>query len=76
MDEKTRRDEETKLLATIAEALPQLEGLWQNVEGAWDYEDSIYRFYHQSFKVYSIQHLTEQIMTALKALLPDRLLDA
>ena len=35
----------------------------------------MYRFYHQSFKVYSIQHLTEQIATTLKGLLPDHLLD-
>jgi hypothetical protein len=36
------------------------------------YEDPIYRFYHQSFKVYSIQSQTIEIVEKLKALLPDR----
>jgi hypothetical protein len=35
-------------------------------------EDGIYRFYHQSFKVYYLQALTEAICTALASLLPDR----
>ena len=70
MDEKTRRDEETRLLAAIADALPQLEGLWQNVEGVWNYEDSIYRFYHQSFKVFRLQDEITQVVEALRGLAP------
>ncbi len=34
-------------------------------------EDGIYRFYHQSFKVYHLQHATEEICKALQDLLPD-----
>jgi hypothetical protein len=70
MDEKTRRDEEVKLLAAIAQALPQLERLWQRVEDFWVYEDSIYRFYHQSFKVYGLQRQITEMVEALRALAP------
>ena len=38
----------------------------------WGYEDAIYRFYHQSFKVFFLQASTEQIVTALQSLLPDQ----
>jgi hypothetical protein len=38
----------------------------------WCYEDPIYRFYHQSFKVYDLQQITEEIVRALRAVLPDR----
>ncbi|PYQ31944.1 MAG: hypothetical protein DMF56_02265 [Acidobacteria bacterium] len=33
-------------------------------------EDSVYRFYHQSFKVFGIQQLTLSIRDALRDLLP------
>jgi hypothetical protein len=32
----------------------------------------IYRFYHQSFKVYALQELTLEIVAALRSLAPDR----
>ena len=35
-------------------------------------EDAVYRFYHQSFKVYSTQSATPQTVGLLKSLLPDR----
>ncbi len=34
--------------------------------------DAIYRFYHQSFKVYALQELTLEIVAALRALAPNR----
>lgn len=34
-------------------------------------EHDVYRYYHQSFKVYAIQSLTLAILTALQQLLPD-----
>jgi hypothetical protein len=37
----------------------------------WEYEDYVYRFYHQSFKVFGVQSLTLEIVTALRALLPE-----
>ena len=75
MIEERRVLEET-LLRNIKAQMPDLRTLLEECDDHWGSEDLVYRFYHQSFKVYSIQHLTEQIMTALRALLPDRLLDA
>jgi len=61
-----------RLLQNIKERVPQLEELLVQVEGHWGLEDGVYRFYHQSFKVYGLQSLTERICKALKELLPDR----
>ena len=61
-----------KLLQNIKAQLPQLEELLAEVEDHWGMEDLIYRFYHQSFKVYGLQSLTERMCTAFQALLPDR----
>src|SRR5262249_17821940 len=36
-----------------------------------DAEDLVYRFYHQSFKVYYAQDCTQRIVAALRELLPD-----
>jgi hypothetical protein len=36
----------------------------------WGYEDPIYRFYHQSFKVYGLQDQTVKIVQALQGLAP------
>ena len=38
----------------------------------WEYEDSIYRFYHQSFKVYNVQQLTQDIVKVLRKLSPNQ----
>lgn len=61
-----------KLLRNIKQQLPKLEELLARVEGHWGMEDGFYRFYHQSFKVYHLQHETEEIRQALRDLLPDR----
>jgi hypothetical protein len=74
MIEERRVLEET-LLRNMKAQMPDLRALLKECDGHWGSEDLVYRFYHQSFKVYSMQHLTEQIVTALKGLLPDRLLD-
>jgi hypothetical protein len=65
-----RRQEETKLLAAIKDALPRLEQLWQQSNSHWGYEDPVYRFYHQSFKVFGLQSQTAEIVSALQALTP------
>ncbi len=61
-----------KLLQNIKQRLPELEKLLAEAEDHWGMEDGVYRFYHQSFKVYGLQHLTEAICKALRELLPDR----
>lgn len=61
-----------RLLDAIKTRLPELDALLERVLSHWHAEDSFYRFYHQSFKVYALQSDTEQIVTALRALLPER----
>ena len=38
----------------------------------WGFEDPVYRFYHQSFKVFWLQQQTDTIVRRLSSLLPDR----
>ncbi|MEK6755323.1 MAG: hypothetical protein AABZ02_04140 [Bacteroidota bacterium] len=68
--EKRRDDrkEVQELLLSLKERLPTLEKLLDGCEGEWGYEDPIYRFYHQSFKVYRLQDSTSEIVEALKSL--------
>jgi len=70
MNPDQRRAEEVKLLANVAEARPRLEELWQEANSHWGYEDPVYRFYHQSFKVYGLQAQTAEIVEALHNLAP------
>ncbi len=64
-----------RLLQAISDKLPALEALLEQTASHWGYEDPIYRFYHQSFKVYALQDATEHIVTALSELAPDRQLN-
>ena len=68
MDALTKDNE---LLAKIKEHLPELEALLQRMSSHWFYEDPIYRFYYQSFKVYSLQQETKEIVEALRKLAPE-----
>jgi len=70
MNLEEKQAEEAKLLAEIARRLPQLEELLQDVNSHWGYEDHIYRFYHQSFKVFGLQGMTENMVEALRSLAP------
>jgi hypothetical protein len=63
------------LLARIKENLPELEALLADSSSHWGYEDRIYRFYHHSFKVYSLQGSTSAIVEKLQALAPECPLD-
>ena len=66
-----RREEETKkLLSAAKRRLPGLKALLASVSDHWGYEDPIYRFYHQSFKVYHLQTATLKIVAELQALAP------
>lgn len=70
------RPEVQRLFDNLKAALPELEALMEHCDSRWGYEDPIYRFYHQSFKVYGVQQTTESIVDALQALAPDRELNA
>ena len=64
MHSDTDRTGETVLTA-IKESLPELRKLLARADGHWGGEDGFYRFYHQSFKVYGLQKVTEEIVAAL-----------
>jgi hypothetical protein len=66
------RPEVHALLVSLKASLPKLEKLLDECSDHWGYEDPIYRFYHQSFKVYALGHTTKRIVSALQDLAPDR----
>lgn len=70
MNHQQRQAEEIQLLGKIDEHLPRLRELWDRVNSHWGYEDAIYRFYHESFKVFRVQQETQEIVEALKQLAP------
>jgi hypothetical protein len=69
-------DAEQALLANLRRDRRELERLLQESSSHWGYEDPVYRFYHQSFKVYGLQHQTQAIVERLRALAPDRPLNS
>lgn len=66
------REPVVQLLANAKARLPELEEQLARVSSHWGYEDAVYRFYHQSWKVYRVQGSTEDIVALLQSLLPDR----
>jgi hypothetical protein len=74
--ENRRAAGEQALFSALKERLPELETLLIKVGTEWNYEEAVYRFYHQSFKVFRAQELTVEIVTALQSLLPGRDLNA
>jgi hypothetical protein len=64
--ERRKKDFQT-LLHRIKARLPELEQVWEeHVADHWAEEDMVYRYYHQSYKVYGIQTDTEAIVTILR----------
>lgn len=74
--EAQRHEMEQRLLANLKERLPAIEDLLLKVNNQWYLEDHIYRFYHQSFKVFFAQELTVEIVKTLQDLLQDRPLNS
>jgi hypothetical protein len=70
-----RQAREAILLKNIKRDLDALTRLSEEAESHWGSEDLVYRFYHQSFKVFAIQSLTTTIVDALQALLPEAAFD-
>ena len=64
------RQDEVELLRNIKKNHSRLKQLLDSVSESS--EDEIYRFYHQSFKVYRLQQTTERVVEALRELLPER----
>ena len=69
------RPEVRELLEKLKAELPSLETLLRACSDMWGYEDPVYRFYHQSFKVFFLQETTERIVEHLQALAPGRKLN-
>lgn len=67
-----RRASEEALLRNLRSRQPELAALFDECSSHWGFEDPIYRFYHQSFKVYSLQDETARIVGVLQSLAPDR----
>ena len=72
----TDRTRESELLQNIKARLSGLKALLAESSGHWGYEDPVYRFYHQSFKVFALQDHTDRIVSTLRGLLADRPLNA
>ena len=68
--EEWRGQQEAKLINSIAANLDTLEQLLGLCTNHWGYEDPIYRFYHQSCKVFYLQERTQEIVAKLQALAP------
>ena len=69
-DDLDDRQEVGDLLTQLQVQGPVLEKLLARFSNHWGYEDPIYRFYHHSFKVYSLQDQTLEIVKALQGLAP------
>ena len=65
------QDAEEALLQSLRRDRRKLEELLARCSDHWGYEDPVYRFYHQSFKVYGLQQSTRSIVQRLQALAPD-----
>ena len=63
---------EETLLRNLSSRQPELTALLEECSSHWGFEDPIYRFYHQSFKVYGLQDQTLRIVSVLESLAPDR----
>ena len=59
-----------QLLNNVKKNHPALKKRLDELNGMWTYEDLIYRFYHQSYKVYYIQSVTSNLFNDLKKLAP------
>ena len=64
------RSEVQQLFKNLVEKLPVLEELLTTYSDEMVYKDSLYRFYHQSYKVYNLQYPTKEIVAALQSLRP------
>ena len=72
MLDRDERAEVTGLFKNLRSNLPELGTLLEECTGHWVYEDGVYRFYHESFKVYALQGPTLKIVEALRSLSPGR----
>jgi hypothetical protein len=70
------RPQAQALLARLKESLPKLSMLLESYDRRLTHEDGLYRFYHQSMKVYSLQYWTLEGVSALRSLVSDQHLNS
>ena len=63
-------EKDSELLSNIKVRWSDLANLLEEMNSHWAYEDPIYRFYHQSFKVYALPRETKRIVDALQRIAP------
>jgi hypothetical protein len=66
------RPEVLELFENLKAKSSELENLFKEMSDHWIYEDSIYRFYHQSFKVYRLQVQINKIVGTFMELAPKK----
>lgn len=70
------RPEVAALFENLKISKKKLGSLLMKCSGEWTYFDPVYRFYHQSFKVFGLQSVTLELVASLQALAPERKLNA
>lgn len=60
------------LIRALREKHSELSAQLEHLDSHWGVEDAVYRFYHQSFKVYAAQADTLRTVGMLQGLLPER----
>ena len=70
--QSTSFDHESGLIEHLRGRRSELMALLEECSSHWGYEDPVYRFYHQSFKVYALQEQTTRIVRLLEELAPGR----
>ena len=71
-DDFDRPAQVLKLFSSLKEERARLESLLDRCNDQWGSIDALYRFYHQSFKLFRVQSLTVEIVATLQALAPER----
>jgi len=59
------------LLDNMRQRAPELRQALEDIKSEWCYEDGIYRYYHQSLKVFGLQEATKLVADALSAIAPE-----
>ncbi len=63
---------ELRLLENLRSHRGALATLLEECSGHWGFQDPVYRYYHQSYKVYWVQERTLRMVGALQQLAPER----
>jgi hypothetical protein len=67
-----REAAERELPSALRARREELGALLERQSDHWHFEDPVYRFYHQSSKVFELQRQTEEIVRTLASLSPNR----